>query len=129
MHCSCIGFISVSVLLLSVVTQPIQFSCHVRSKDVKTIQIKNPTNQAWVLRPVIEGHYWSGAESVTVDPLSTKPYEVTYKPVVMTADGRKHQVTCCHVPLQVSWVKVKQQQKSNPTIYYYMMIANCVLEI
>ncbi|XP_065180488.1 hydrocephalus-inducing protein homolog isoform X2 [Sycon ciliatum] len=71
--------------------EPIQFSCHVRSKDVKTIQIKNPTNQAWVLRPVIEGHYWSGAESVTVDPLSTKPYEVTYKPVVMTADGRKHQ--------------------------------------
>ena len=51
------------------------------------------TNQLWKLRPVIDGEFWSGAETVTVEPQQNKAYELTYHPLVMTVDGKKHTVS------------------------------------
>ena len=48
----------------------------------------------WQLRPKIDGEYWTGPETVSVDPQTTKAYELTYHPLMMTAgEGRKHAVS------------------------------------
>jgi hypothetical protein len=41
---------------------------------------------------VIDGEYWGGADTFAMDPSSTKAYEVSYKPLTMTFDNKKHQV-------------------------------------
>ncbi|KAJ8406633.1 hypothetical protein AAFF_G00302070 [Aldrovandia affinis] len=48
--------------------------------------------QRWVLRPVIEGEHWSGPPSIILEPhQQCHAYEITYRPLVMTTDGKKHQ--------------------------------------
>ena len=69
------------------------FSTNVRVKDTKFLTIPNKTNQAWHLKPIIEGEQWSGPVSFTVDPQQTKQYELTYHPVTMTSEGKKHTVS------------------------------------
>ncbi|KAK7505819.1 hypothetical protein BaRGS_00003090 [Batillaria attramentaria] len=69
------------------------FSTQVRGKDVKMISIPNRTNQHWELTPVIEGEYWTGPVTFSVDPQQTKQYELTYKPLTMTTENKKHNGT------------------------------------
>lgn len=69
------------------------FSTQVRGRDVKMISIPNRTNQHWELTPVIEGEYWSGPVTFSVEPQQTKPYELVYKPLTMTNENKKHQVS------------------------------------
>jgi hydrocephalus-inducing protein len=45
------------------------------------------------LRPIIEGEHWSGQDSITVEPQKSKNYELTYRPNVMTQEGKKHAVS------------------------------------
>jgi len=48
---------------------PTLFQCVVRGKDVKYIILKNPTNQKWCLKPVIDGPnfmWWSGPDKARV---------------------------------------------------------------
>ena len=73
------------------------FSTNVRVKDTKFLTIPNRTNQVWHLKPIIEGEQWSGPVSFTVDPQQTKQYELTYHPLTMTSEGKKHTVRylCC----------------------------------
>ena len=70
----------------------------VRQKETKNILIPNRTNMLWNLRPSVEGEYFSGADAFVVEPQSTKPYEVTYLPLTMTSEGKRHtaSVSSCH---------------------------------
>lgn len=45
-----------------------------------------------MLRPVIDGEYWSGPDTITVEPQQSKNYELTYRPLTMTQEGKKHMV-------------------------------------
>lgn len=62
--------------------------------DVIFLQVPNhSTSMTYNLRPVIDGiEYWSGPDTLIVPPQSTKYYELTYHPMTMTADGKKHTV-------------------------------------
>ncbi|KAJ3287536.1 hypothetical protein HK104_008544 [Borealophlyctis nickersoniae] len=74
------------------VAQPVQnevikFSCPVRQSDVKGIPLTNKTSAAWHIRPVIENEYWSGPETVDIEPGQTKSYDLVFTPLEMTGDG------------------------------------------
>jgi len=68
------------------------FATSVRVKDTKNLTITNRSNQTWHLKPIIEGEQWSGPVSFIVEPQQSKPYELTYHPLTMTSEGKKHQV-------------------------------------
>ncbi|CAF0941486.1 unnamed protein product [Adineta steineri] len=62
--------------------ETITISTAVRSKELsKAIPLKNNTNTLWTLTPVISGEYFSGPEAITIEPNSTKNYELTYLPL------------------------------------------------
>ena len=62
--------------------ETITVSTAVRSKELsKPIVLKNNTNTTWTLTPVISGEYFSGSETVIIEPNSTKNYELTYLPL------------------------------------------------
>ncbi|XP_041964608.1 hydrocephalus-inducing protein homolog isoform X2 [Alosa sapidissima] len=68
------------------------FTCQVRSQHTQPLTMSNNTNQRWTLKPVIEGQHWTGAPNFIIEPYQqNKVYEVIYKPMVMTTDGKKHQ--------------------------------------
>ncbi|CAE1301645.1 HYDIN [Acanthosepion pharaonis] len=69
----------------------LHFQTFVRHKETKSIPISNRSNQQWDLRPIIDGNYWQGVHKFSVEPQSTKQYEITYSPMTMTvADNKKH---------------------------------------
>lgn len=69
----------------------IQFSTNVRTKETKQIQLSLPRIINIIqLKPIITGEHWSGAELLTIEPNQTKNYEVTYHPMVMSGDHKKH---------------------------------------
>ncbi|XP_015224105.2 hydrocephalus-inducing protein homolog isoform X3 [Lepisosteus oculatus] len=75
-----------------VTKEVVGFVCQVRTQQTQSIVLWNRTNQRLSLKPVIEGEHWSGPPSFVIEPhQQNKAYEVTYRPLVMTADGRKHQ--------------------------------------
>ncbi|XP_075181569.1 hydrocephalus-inducing protein homolog [Anomaloglossus baeobatrachus] len=81
---SCVGLPSMK--------EVVNFQCQVRSKQTQTIALSNKTNQTWHLLPVIDGEHWSGADFITVEAhQQNKPYVITYHPLLMSAEGRKHQ--------------------------------------
>jgi len=55
--------------------------------------LHNKTNQLWTLRPVIDGEFWSGGETLIVEPQQSKNYEIIYRPLTMTQDSKKHSVS------------------------------------
>lgn len=72
----------------------LHFQTFVRHKETKSIPISNRSNQQWDLRPIIDGNYWQGVHKFSVEPQSTKQYEITYSPMTMTvADNKKHTVS------------------------------------
>ncbi|XP_055892829.1 hydrocephalus-inducing protein homolog isoform X5 [Biomphalaria glabrata] len=66
------------------------FQCVVRQTDTRQIMIPNKSNQVWNLKPVIDGEYWTGPVSFIVEPQQTKSYELTYRPLTMTSENKKH---------------------------------------
>ena len=78
------------------------FSSHVRNKETKLLNVINRTNQLWQLKPIIDGECWSGADWFVVEPQGNKNYELTYYPLTMTLENRKHQVRIhgCGTPSQ-----------------------------
>ncbi|XP_022605572.1 hydrocephalus-inducing protein homolog [Seriola dumerili] len=79
-----------SCIVASTSKEVINFVCPVRGSHTQTLPVSNPTNQRCSIRPVIEGEQWNAAPCVTLDPLQNKTYEITYQPLTMTADGKKH---------------------------------------
>ncbi|VEL31580.1 unnamed protein product [Protopolystoma xenopodis] len=70
-----------------------QFQCPVRQTDTRLLQIANRTYIPWCLSPVFDGdRQWTGPETFEVEAQSTRAYEVTYHPLTMSLDGKKHQV-------------------------------------
>ena len=80
------------VLTCTLSYQMLHFATHVRTRDTRNLVIHNRTNQLWMLRPVIDGEYWSGPDTITVEPQQSKNYELTYRPLTMTQEGKKHLV-------------------------------------
>ncbi|KAM3920677.1 hydrocephalus-inducing protein homolog [Leptodactylus fuscus] len=81
---SCVGLPSTK--------EVVNFQCQVRSRQTQAISLSNKTNQTWHLQPVIDGEHWSGAEFITVEAhQQNKSYEITYHPLVMSTEGKKHQ--------------------------------------
>jgi len=66
----------------------------VRQRETKSLPVSNQTTGVtYNLRPVIDGtEHFSGPETLTVPPSSTRNYELTYQPLTMTTDGKKHTV-------------------------------------
>ncbi|XP_075796761.1 hydrocephalus-inducing protein homolog isoform X3 [Pelodiscus sinensis] len=68
------------------------FTCQVRGKHTQTIMLSNRSNQAWNLQPIIEGEHWKGPEFLLVEAhQQNKPYEITYRPLSMNVENKKHQ--------------------------------------
>ncbi|KAL3860158.1 hypothetical protein ACJMK2_010318 [Sinanodonta woodiana] len=67
------------------------FATHVRQTETKQILIQNRTNQLWHLKPIIEGEHWTGPVTFIVEPQQSKQYEITYHPLTMTQESKKHQ--------------------------------------
>ena len=85
-------FLSLPLPLSLFLSQVLQFSTNVRSKETRHLTIHNKTTSPWLLRPVIDGEYWSGPETLSIEPNHHKHYELTYHPLTMTSDTQKHQV-------------------------------------
>jgi len=66
----------------------------VRQREIKTLPVPNhSTSVTYNLRPVVDGtEHFSGPETLVVPPSSTRNYELTYQPLTMTTDGKKHMV-------------------------------------
>ncbi|XP_056622256.1 hydrocephalus-inducing protein homolog isoform X2 [Triplophysa dalaica] len=74
-----------------VATEVVNFVCPVRSQCTQSVTVPSRINQRWTLKCVIEGKHWSGPPTLLVDPPQQNTYEITYKPLVMTADGQRHE--------------------------------------
>eukprot|EP00063_Salmo_salar_P029727 XP_014004562.1 PREDICTED: hydrocephalus-inducing protein homolog isoform X1 [Salmo salar] len=80
-----------SCILPPVTKEVLHFVCQVRCQHIQSLTLSNRTNQRWTLKPVMEGEHWSGPPSFIIEPYQqNKAYEITYKPMVTTADGKKH---------------------------------------
>ncbi|XP_067853715.1 hydrocephalus-inducing protein homolog [Heptranchias perlo] len=85
-------YLTGSCVAASAMKEMVNFSCQVRAKQTHSIVLTNRTNQLWNLRPLIEGEYWTGPKTITVQPhQQNQSYEITYRPLTMTFDGKKHQ--------------------------------------
>ncbi|XP_032378415.1 hydrocephalus-inducing protein [Etheostoma spectabile] len=76
--------------IITTTKEVVNFVCPVRGSQTQTLTVFNPTLQQCSIRPVIKGKQWSAAPLVILDPLQNKTYEITYRPLSMTADGKKH---------------------------------------
>ncbi|NXI70129.1 HYDIN protein, partial [Anseranas semipalmata] len=75
-----------------VTKEMLTFACDVREKHSQTILLSNPSNEAWTVQPVIEGEHWKGPEFFHLEAnQQNKPYKITYKPLTMNSDKKKHQ--------------------------------------
>ncbi|XP_053534007.1 hydrocephalus-inducing protein isoform X2 [Ictalurus punctatus] len=80
-----------SCIVLPVANRVLNFVCQVRSQCTQFVILSNNTNQRWCLKPVIEDEYWSALLSLVIESYQqNKAYKITYKPMAMTTDGKKH---------------------------------------
>ena len=66
------------------------FETNVRQVEKKQISLFNRTNTAWEIKPIIDGDFFTGLDSFQVEPQASYSYELTYAPITMTLDGKKH---------------------------------------
>lgn len=72
----------------------------------RTLSITNKTNALWTLKPIIDAEYWSGPLTFTVEPQTmNKGYPISYHPLTMTQEGKKHTVSDCSrgIPSHGNW--------------------------
>ena len=71
--------------------ESLQFTTPVRTSESKQLTLSVPRISNIIhLKPTIDGEYWSGPELVIIEPNQTKNYAITYHPLEMTSDHRKH---------------------------------------
>ncbi|KAF7656194.1 hypothetical protein LDENG_00045050 [Lucifuga dentata] len=80
-----------SCIVASTTKEVVNFVCPVRDVHIQTLPVFNPTNQRCTIRPVIEGEQWRAAPSLILEPFENKTYEITYQPLTMNVQGKKHQ--------------------------------------
>uniref|UniRef100_A0A4X2JPP9 HYDIN axonemal central pair apparatus protein n=1 Tax=Vombatus ursinus TaxID=29139 RepID=A0A4X2JPP9_VOMUR len=79
---------------VSGIKEVMNFTCQVRSKQTQTIMLSNRSNHTWHLHPILEGEHWEGPEFLILEAhQQNRPYEITYRPLTMNVDGRKHMGT------------------------------------
>ncbi|KAM4640218.1 hydrocephalus-inducing protein-like [Amazona ochrocephala] len=72
--------------------ETLTFTCNVRERQSQTILLSNPSSEAWTLQPIIEGKYWKGPEFIHLEARQKeKAYQVTYRPLTMSSENKKHQ--------------------------------------
>eukprot|EP01137_Pigoraptor_chileana_P033800 Opistho-2@25310 len=69
-------------------SEVIRFNAAVRQRETKSITLTNKTPQRWYLQPIIDSEFWTGPESISIEPGQAKPYEIAYTPLTMTNDAR-----------------------------------------
>ncbi|XP_071670318.1 hydrocephalus-inducing protein homolog isoform X2 [Patagioenas fasciata] len=74
-----------------VTRETLNFACEVREQHSQTILLSNPSNEAWTVQPVIEGEHWKGPEFFHLEAKQQKPYKITYSPLTMSFENKKHQ--------------------------------------
>nr|XP_029134421.1 hydrocephalus-inducing protein homolog [Labrus bergylta] len=79
-----------SCIVASTSKEVVNFVCPVRGSHTLTLPVFNPTSHHCSIRPVIEGEQWTAKPSVTMEPFQNKTCKITYKPLTMTADKKKH---------------------------------------
>ncbi|XP_041651130.1 hydrocephalus-inducing protein homolog [Cheilinus undulatus] len=79
-----------SCMVASTGKEVVNFVCPVRNSHTQTLPVTNPTSQHCSIRPVIEGEQWSAEPSVNLEPFQNMMYKITYKPLTMTPDKKKH---------------------------------------
>ncbi|XP_042266839.1 hydrocephalus-inducing protein homolog isoform X2 [Thunnus maccoyii] len=79
-----------SCITASTSKEVVSFVCPVRGSHTQTLPVFNPTNQRCSIRPVVEGEQWRVVPSMILEPLQNKTYQITYRPLTMTTDGKKH---------------------------------------
>ena len=70
----------------------LHFTPMVRTKESRQLTLHNKSSSLWLLQPAIDGEYWSGPETLRIEPGQARHYELTYHPLTMTTDSQKHQV-------------------------------------
>nr|XP_055030475.1 hydrocephalus-inducing protein homolog [Misgurnus anguillicaudatus] len=80
-----------SCIVPPVAAEVLNFVCQVRSQCTQSVGLFNRINQSGMLKCVIEGEHWSGLPTLLIDPPQQNNYEITYKPLVMTAEGERHE--------------------------------------
>ncbi|XP_073785286.1 hydrocephalus-inducing protein homolog isoform X1 [Danio rerio] len=80
-----------SCIVPPVAPEVVNFACQVRSQCTQSLALPIRINQQWTLKCVIEGEHWSGPPTLLTEPTQQNTYEITYKPLVMTTDGEKHE--------------------------------------
>ncbi|XP_051727085.1 hydrocephalus-inducing protein homolog [Ctenopharyngodon idella] len=80
-----------SCIVPQVATEVVNFVCQVRSQCTQSLVLPSRINQRWTLKCVIEGEHWSGLPTLLIEPSQQNTYDITYKPLVMTADGERHE--------------------------------------
>jgi hypothetical protein len=67
----------------------INFDCKVRETTSQNIKLpNNPTDQPWMLTPVLSNPFWTAPSVIEVPPKGTVDLPVTYRPLFMTVkDG------------------------------------------
>ena len=71
----------------------LSFKTRVREPSAQSITIKNGTANLWRITPTLSNDAWQGAEVLEVPAGQSASYEVVYVPMVMTAEGEKHEGT------------------------------------
>ncbi|KAM3592002.1 uncharacterized protein V6R79_011190 [Siganus canaliculatus] len=70
--------------------EEVNFVCPVRKSDTQILSVTNPTNLPCKIQPVIEGKHWSAESYLTLNASQRTTYEITYRPLTMTATGERH---------------------------------------
>ena len=71
--------------------ETIPFTTAVRTSDAKQIPLNlTRITNTLHLKPTVEGDFWSGPELIIIEPNQTKNYTITYHPLEMTGDHKKH---------------------------------------
>jgi len=68
------------------ITDAIVFATTARDKDVKVINVVNPTTSLWRVQPAISGQLFSALQELVIEPNQSKQLSITYSPSQMTSD-------------------------------------------
>lgn len=72
----------------------VEFQTSVREKTVKTVEVKNDSQEAWRIAPVVENEYWTAPSSLEIGAQSVAKIDIAYCPLTMTqGEEHRHQGT------------------------------------
>lgn len=62
-----------------------------RTAETRHLTIQNKTSTHWRdLHPTIDGQYWTGPDTISVEANQSSHYELTYHPLEMASEQQKH---------------------------------------